>query len=1171
MSQPFNSYNIKTRALALLVALFALTSTAVAQTPAPETLAPGRTVARELGGGQAHAFRLELTKGQFARVVVEQKGVDVVAVLLAPDGKQLSEVDSPNGTQGPEPLSFVTDAHGVYTVEVRSLDKGAAAGQYEIRVEEVRAEAERDRTVIAAETATREAQLLYVQQTADALRAAVPKFEEAAGLWHAAADAPHEAYVLDTLGIIHDDLGERPKAVAYFNRALPLLRQAGDRAAEGATLHNLAMAHKNLGEQQKALEFYGQALAARRAAGDRNGEAATLHDIGDVNTQLGNHDKAIALYEQARAIFREAGNAYGEAVTIRDLGHVYKDLGEPARAIEHYLQALPRIREAGDRRREAATLNDLGLAHKTLGNLPQALDFLKQSLAVTHATGDRVVEGYTLGSIASVHDDLGEKQQALELNERALATMRAVGERYGEAIVLNNLGVLYSSLGEPNRAVDFYTQSLEVSRAIGDRASQAYTLLSIGQALHRAGDDRRALEQLHASLALMRELGQRDGEARALDAVSSVQHSAGDYRRAVETATQSLELYRAIGNRLYEARVLSNLGVVHADLGEWPRALDIYERALVINRAVGDRDGEADTLYNLGRAELRRGRPDAARAHAEEALRIVEAIRGQLKVRELRASYRSKAQRFYDLYIDTLMQLHRQTPSAGHDALALQTSERARARMLLEALAEAGADIRQGADAELVARERELGRALDAKVNSQFRLLSGRHTEEAARTIAKEIADLTAQYEQVQARIRATSPRYAALTQPATLSLREMQTSVLDRDTVLLEYALGEERSYVWAVTSDSVTSAELPKRSELEALARAAYRRLTTPSRATTAAAFPAELSRLAAAVLGPVAARLKGRRVVVVADGALQYIPFAALPLATARGRAAEPLVVSHEVVSLPSASTLSVLRREAAGRAPAPKALAVLADPVFGSDDERLKSPVAARVAAGPDAALPKELRGLTVAPESSADGAGRTAETFPRLPGTRQEALGLLSLVAPADRKEALDFNASRATATGGELEQYRYVHLATHGYVDSARPELSGVLLSMFDERGQPQDGFMRAREVFNLKLRADLVVLSACRTGLGKELLGEGLVGLTRGFMYAGSPRVVSSLWSVSDAATAELMTDFYTRMIRHQLRPAEALRQAQIAMWRRRERSAPFYWAAFTLQGEWR
>lgn len=200
-----------------------------------------------------------------------------------------------------------------------------------------------------------------------------------------------------------------------------------------------------------------------------------------------------------------------------------------------------------------------------------------------------------------------------------------------------------------------------------------------------------------------------------------------------------------------------------------------------------------------------------------------------------------------------------------------------------------------------------------------------------------------------------------------------------------------------------------------------------------------------------------------------------------------------------------------------------------------------------------------------------GVARSGLSLPRLPGTRREAEQILTLVAATERKAAFDFAASHATATSPELSQYRYVHFATHGFLNSLHPELSGVMLSMFDEQGRPQDGFLRAHEIFNLKLPAELVVLSACQTGLGQEVKGEGLVGLTRGFMYAGAPRVVVSLWNVSDAATAELMTRFYRRMLKDGMRPAAALRSAQVSLMKERKWASPFYWAAFTLQGEWR
>jgi CHAT domain-containing protein len=337
---------------------------------------------------------------------------------------------------------------------------------------------------------------------------------------------------------------------------------------------------------------------------------------------------------------------------------------------------------------------------------------------------------------------------------------------------------------------------------------------------------------------------------------------------------------------------------------------------------------------------------------------------------------------------------------------------------------------------------------------------------------------------------------------------------------------------------------------------------------------------------LLERVAGQLDKKRLLIVSDGALEYIPFAALPSPQGRAKATErgsgsrhssqdsqdprPLIVDHEIVSLPSASVLAVLRRELTDRQPAPKALAVLADPVFSNDDPRM--------------ALNRATGGTTPVP-SPADVANRSAvgpevtrsareaglNDFVRLRFSRQEAEAITSLLQEKDRLKALDFTASRATARSQELGQYRIIHFATHGLLNSRHPELSGLVFSLINEEGKPQDGFLRSYDIYNLKLNADLVVLSACQTALGKEVRGEGLIGLTRGFMYAGVPRVVASLWRVDDRATAELMKRFYQGMLRAGQRPAAALRAAQVSMLKEKRWSAPHYWAAFTIQGEWR
>jgi CHAT domain-containing protein len=308
---------------------------------------------------------------------------------------------------------------------------------------------------------------------------------------------------------------------------------------------------------------------------------------------------------------------------------------------------------------------------------------------------------------------------------------------------------------------------------------------------------------------------------------------------------------------------------------------------------------------------------------------------------------------------------------------------------------------------------------------------------------------------------------------------------------------------------------------------------------------------------ILAPAAANLEAKRLLIVSDGALHYVPFAALP---SPRDSTHPLIADYEIVNIPSASTMALLHRSAR-RSTATKTLAIFADPVFDRRDERVRS--GGRPFATDN---PVEVDLVRSAQES-----GLSGGALPRLPFTRREANAVLALVSQDQRKAALDFRASRKTALAADLGDYRIVHFATHGLLNSLHPELSGIVLSLVDDKGKEQRGFLAVADVLNMSLRADLVVLSGCRTALGRDIKGEGIAGLTRAFMYAGAPRVVASLWKVSDAATAELMTRFYAAMLGPQkLTPAAALRAAQRSLSSERRWSDPYYWAAFEIQGEW-
>jgi CHAT domain-containing protein/Tfp pilus assembly protein PilF len=892
----------------------------------------------------------------------------------------------------------------------------------------------------------------------------------------------------------------------------------------------------------------------RNAADVAYKEAKQLYEQGTGESLL----KAIAKFEEALPLYQKIGDRSSEAFTVAHLGKIYSDLGQQQKALFYLNQALLLRREIGDKTGETITLNNIGSVYSDLGELQKALDSFHEALLIKREIGDKIGEARNLNNIGNVYLNSGESQKALDYFQQSLTLRREVGDKLGEARTINNLGLIYLNLGQQQKALDYFSQTLPLYQEMGDKSAESTSLNNLGTVYSDLRQQQKALDYFQQSLIISRQLGDKLGEARTINNIGDVYSKMGEKQKSLDYFHQSLPIFEAVENKSGLAANLSNIGIIYSDLGEQQKALDYYQQSLSLYQKVGNREAEALTLYNIASAERKQGNLNAALTQIKIVINIVEDLRTKINSQELRASYFATVQSYYQFYIDLLMQLHKQQPSKGYDALALQTSERARARSLLELLTEAKADIRQGVEPKLLSQERNLQKQIDVLEKRRIQLLGGNYTKAQLQALEKENEAVLEEYQQVQVKIRVTSPHYAALTQPQPLSLAQIQQQVLDEDTLLLEYSLGDKRSYLWAVTNKSITSYELPKRADIEAIVQKFRQEITTPY-----LKHSPSIDALSKIILAPVAPQLQNKRLVVVSDGALQYVPFAVLTKPNSQGTSNyELLLINHEIITLPSASTVAILRNEHKGRKPAPKTLVVLADPIFSIDDERLQS----KVQVSPPPVPEGNLNSLALSR------AARDSEiSFGRLQFTRHEAEQILALVPANKAKPAFDFTASRNTATSHELSQYRIVHFATHGILNSKHPELSGIVLSLFDDKGMPQNGFLRLHDVFNLNLQAELVVLSACKTGLGEEVKGEGLVGLTRGFMYAGSPRVVVSLWSVDDQGTSELMKVFYKKMLQEGLKPAAALRTAQLEIWRTQKYAAPYYWAAFTLQGEWR
>lgn len=964
-----------------------------------------------------------------------------------------------------------------------------------------------DQEVNDAQMLYNEAETLRLTYDRESALLAIDKYAEARSLWERSGNHARAARAGQRIGATYNLLGAMQETSRYYTEALALARKSDDRLLESELQSALGMTRAILGDEESAWRAAeAQCNEAQTLALAHEGEierAKSLNCLAEVNYARGKIAEAIGFYAEAEAIFRRSDSREDLAQTLLFLGYAHSDLSSFELADADYGEALNIWRTIADKHGTALTLIAIARMQWRQAQYQPALTQFYEARELFDQMGDVINLASSYDGIAAVYMDMGQYQNALRYWSLALPLFEEAGLKNYIPDVLSTLALAEIALGNTDQALIHLERARLLSEQSGNGNRLAYSLRLLGYAHYSLGRPQEALTYLFELLEL-------------------------------DEATQDARL---------EAGALSDIGSVYVFLGEHQLAIGYLDRALQLSRKASDRQGEARDLFGIATAYAGLGDLTSARGHLETALRVAESLRAEVASQDLRASYVASVYHYYRFQVDLLMRAHRTQPQAGYAAMAFEVSERARARSLLESLAATGVDLREGVDDRLLAEEKQLSAALNEKYETQVELSN--RDDQPTSQLADEIRDLEAAYKQVKARIRASSPRYASLTEPKPLTLSEAQTQLLDDDTVLLEYALGEERSYLWVVSTDAFATYTLPPRAEIDRLARQVYSLLKNPSvgQASKRQYWDAAVQ-LSEAVLGPAVDQIGGKRLVVVADGALQYVPFAALPTPDRQSSQSMPIIARHEIVNLPSASSMVVIRDETHDRPLSTKSVAVLADPVFALTDPRL---------AGNDQMARR-----------------RGQSTLGRLPHTAKEAAQITSALPGGDYLEIVGFAANRAAVTNPQLGDYRILHFATHATFNETEPGLSGLVLSQFDADGLPQDGFVRLNDIYDLRLPAELVVLSACDTALGEEIEGEGLVGIVRGFMYAGSRRVVASLWQVADAATAELMNRFYQGMLEEKLAPADALRQAQLHVMEQRRWSHPYYWAAFTLQGEW-
>lgn len=850
--------------------------------------------------------------------------------------------------------------------------------------------------------------------------------------------------------------------------------------------------------------------------------AASAQDDCRAHVKAGDEAKARDCYLDAA---KAATDRRVQADALYQAGRSQYALGDTAGSLKTYSQALELRRASGDQKEQGSLLNNMASSYWTLGEFAKALEHYQLALPLREASGDKFGAALTQFGMANVHSSWGDFEGAIRTYNAALAVFRELKAEPYQADVLNAAGLSYASLGEFSKAESHYNDALVLWRRTKLRGREAYTLNNLGLLEIDRKNPSKALPYFEQAGPMLADTRDNRGRSYVLNNEGDAYAALKQPKRALDLYASSLALKRTLGDQFGEARTLESMGEALAASGDNGAALERLGEALALYRRIGGRPGEAVTLAAFARVKRSGGELAGARQDIEQALATIESLRAQLSSTDLRTSFFGTQQDYYAFYVDLLM-------SMNEPGAALEANERSRARGLLDMLGEARINPSEGIAPELIERRRTLARELRAL---------------AQRGGSKRLDDALREWNDLDATIRKTS-RSEELLQPDILRAADLDPAFLTKDTVLLEYGVAEQRSFAWLVTPTGIHSAVLPGRSVLEALARRGLTALDARNqhpRNETAeargvririadASFERVAGELGRILLGPFERRFGTAKIVVVPDGPLHYVPFAALRLPATRRR----LIATHEVSRAPSASIVQALRQQ---RHPKAQGMVVaVADPVYDLEDARIS-----------------QLR------------SGRNG-VYNRLRFSRSEAESIVRLGGPTSRS-LIDFAATREAILSNALRNFRIVHFATHAEIDNDHPALSRIILSQVDAQGRPRDGALRLFEIFNLKLDADLVVLSACRSALGPNLRGEGLMGLTRGFLYAGASSVVASLWDVEDRATSVLMKAFYEPMLIRKATPIQALRQAQLKVSADPRWASPYYWAAFSLQGDWR
>ena len=924
------------------------------------------------------------------------------------------------------------------------------------------------------------------------------------------------------IGLIQSQQGDLAAALEHYRQCLQLVP---DFVPAYIALVNAARTLDRLAEVEPFIESLPRT-------------AASLYGLSYLRYTQRRYQEAIELSEQALLIDPLLSETYRtRAQSLYALGR-YADARQAAQLLQKEVTAPDKI----ELRLSGSIVGAVATA--VTGNRVEAIAELNAAYRSIVDVGNLELEENVHSQLAYLYDLQNECAQSLQHAKAVLALGKELKSPYVGRYT-GNVGGAYACLGDMTEAINYYNQALEISADPRNSDSSNLASLLINIAETKVSNYSEALPLLERASTLSQSITNPTMKMRVLLGLGALYLENGNQTKALGLTRAALKIAQQTGAAVPEGNSWNLLGRVHFSMSDHVQATEAHRSALDIGERTNTPQVVWHALAGLAAVFEKQGKVEQAAQHYQQAIETIEDVRSRIGISEDRASFLADKVGIYKKLIDLLIASEGKGKSTQTAAVeAFRYVERARARAFLDSLAEARVDIENAAP-ELTKRQQEL----QQRISQLTTQLIKERAQEISRQDKTKIVKLEKGLSQADTELadwlrelRRRNPRYARLKYPEPITLDRAQ-QLLDDQTILLSYSLSEPQSFLFALTRTGFQVKRLPSEAMLRESVHKFLAAITDRNNPA-----PVEYRRQAALLsqylLQPVSTMLAGKkRLVVVADGALHRLPFEALllPGTPAQGDLRKlPYLIRRFAISYaPSASVLAELQDEQ--RAGASRGFIAFGDPVY---EQRAESGVASALRAG---------------------GVGRV--NLQPLPHSREEISGIAKLFADEERAVFFAEDATEENVKAPErLSRYRMVHFSTHGYVNEARPRFSGLLLSSPQTNRQGEDGLLSAYEVFNLKLQADLVVLSACETGLGKEVKGEGLMSLMRAFMYAGASSVVISLWNVNDESASDLMIRFY-RHLKTGMSKGEALRQAQLETID--DNGFPFFWAPFILVGK--